>query len=536
MIIKCSLSLSIMTKSILTIILIACTIQLNAQSGLRPRGDVNCDWEINIADVNALIDDIVKGTAYHSLYTYAEDVNGDQEINISDINMVIDAILGKQLPPMPSYSGTLPVLFINTEGFRDIVSKETYLHAKWWLDNMDIEGYESIGSPSEPLGMQIKGRGNSTWTNLDKKPYRLKLAEKQNMLGMPSNRHWILMANAQYWMGQMNDALPFEIGRRMGMAWNPYMEPVEVVLNGVYIGLYFLTEKIRVGKNRVNVIEQKDNETDPYNVTGGWLLEIENYVQPDNIKFTEGNGEPFWVAAHSPEQLSSVQRDYITNFLIETNSAIYVTDKNSRVWEQYIDIDTLAIYYIVQEAIDNPEAFSGSCYFHKQRGNDTKLIFGPLWDCGSSFQRWSRTYEFNEFIYENIPSYCRSRWIGEIAKFPRFQERIRFHWKRFYEEVYPAMDKYMDQFVAKLEQAGNADHVRWPQYPSENTTQRLNEFGKPSFHKKVAWLNEQWGVMADDKALHADGNYYNLMGQPMGKQLPTTPGIYIHHGKKILVR
>ena len=33
-----------------------------------------------------------------------------------------------------------------------------------------------------------------------------------------------------------------------------------------------------------------------------------------------------------------------------------------------------------------------------------------------------------------------------------------------------------------------------------------------------------------------DPNYYNLMGQPVGKYLPTTPGIYIHQGKKIIVR
>ena len=39
-----------------------------------------------------------------------------------------------------------------------------------------------------------------------------------------------------------------------------------------------------------------------------------------------------------------------------------------------------------------------------------------------------------------------------------------------------------------------------------------------------------------DKARQTDGNYYNLMGQPMGKQLPTTPGIYIHYGKKIIVK
>ena len=33
-----------------------------------------------------------------------------------------------------------------------------------------------------------------------------------------------------------------------------------------------------------------------------------------------------------------------------------------------------------------------------------------------------------------------------------------------------------------------------------------------------------------------DSQYYNLMGQPVGKDVPTTPGIYIHNGKKIVVR
>ena len=38
------------------------------------------------------------------------------------------------------------------------------------------------------------------------------------------------------------------------------------------------------------------------------------------------------------------------------------------------------------------------------------------------------------------------------------------------------------------------------------------------------------------QARQVDDNYYNLMGQPVGKTLPTTPRIYIHHGKKIVVR
>ena len=464
-----------------------------ARDLLRPRGDVNCDWELSVADLNTMVDAVVSGTTYHSFYTYAYDINGDTEINIADINLLVDGLLGAELKPMPAYSGSLPVLFINTEDYQDIVSKEEYLNAVWWLDATGIDGYESIGSPNQPQKMQIKGRGNATWTNVDKKSFRLKLDEKQAMMGMPSNKHWNVMAYPDSWMGKISDAMSFEMGRRMGMAWNPRQEPIEVVLNGQYIGMYFLTEKIRVDKDRVNIVEQRDNETDSAKVTGGWLLEIDNYDEPDNISFTEGNGEPFWVTPHSPEVLSTVQRDYITDLLLKCDFAIYSPNKQLCKWERYIDIDSLAIFYIVHEAMDNPEAFSGSCYIHKQRGDSTKLIFGPMWDCGSSFTRYSKNYPFNEFIYENMPSYCRSRWIAEIAKFPRFQQRVRFHWMQFYEQVYPEMDAFIDAFAARVNAAGNADFVRWPQYSANNMTYRLNNYTRPCFHKKVAWLQSQWG-------------------------------------------
>ena len=487
-------TMAVMKKYVILVILLTMSSWSTsfAQSGLRPRGDVNCDWEVTLADVNALVDTIFSGAKYHSFYGYAADVNGDKEYTIADINLVIDAILGHPLNAMPSYSGTLPVLFINTDGYRNIVSKEVYIRAVCWLDNMGITGYQSIGSAAAPIGLQIKGRGNATWTNVDKKSFRLKLDEKQAMMGMPSNKHWNVMAYPDSWMGKISDAMSFEMGRRMGMAWNPRQEPIEVVLNGQYIGLYFLTEKIRVDKDRVNIKEQRDNETDPAKITGGWLLEIDNYDEPDNISFTEGNGEPFWVTPHSPEVLSAAQRDYITDLLLKCDSAIYTPNKQLCQWEQYIDIDSLAIFYIIHEAMDNPEAFSGSCYIHKQRGDSTKLIFGPFWDCGSSFTRYSKNYPFNEFIYENMPSYCRSRWIGEIAKFPHFQERVRDHWNRFYNEVYPEMDAFIDAFAARVNAAGNADFVRWPQYSANNLAYRLDHYTRPCFHKKVAWLQSQW--------------------------------------------
>ena len=43
-------------------------------------------------------------------------------------------------------------------------------------------------------------------------------------------------------------------------------------------------------------------------------------------------------------------------------------------------------------------------------------------------------------------------------------------------------------------------------------------------------------VVTDKTNRALDPNHYNLMGQPVGKDIPTTPGIYIHQGKKIVVR
>ena len=52
------------------------------------KGDVNCDGEVNIADVNAVIAMILSGKPEDS-----GDVNGDGEVNIADVNTVIDLIL-----------------------------------------------------------------------------------------------------------------------------------------------------------------------------------------------------------------------------------------------------------------------------------------------------------------------------------------------------------------------------------------------------------------------------------------------------------
>ena len=468
---------------------------ISNQSSLRPRGDVNCDWEINIADINALIDIILEKAHYQDYFD--KDVNGDGEVNLADVNVLIGVIMGNELPPMPSYSGTLPVLYINTEGHHDINSKEEYIHADWWLDAMGIEGVQPLGTPDEPLGMLIKGRGNYSWT-LDKKSFRIKLDTKEHLLGMKSNRHFCLLAHADDHYAKLKNTVGFELSRRIGMPYTPAQQPVEVVLNGQYIGLYFLTEKIRVEKNRVNIEEQDDGETNPDKVTGGWLIEIDNYFEDNTIKIKERDGgnwyDWLWITPHSPENLSSQQQSYIKQFIEKANAAIYTPNKLNTEWEKYIDIDSLACFYIVAEIIDNLECFYGSCYMHKHKGDSTKLIFGPVWDMGQSFERINLTdaTSFHYFIYQD--EYFHSHWIKEIAKFPHFQRVVNSHWQEFYASGFNGLDidQMIDDHVAAIRSAWSCHAVRWRYWDWLNIDYAAAQY-KSYIHSKIDWLQSQWG-------------------------------------------
>ena len=385
-----------------------------------------------------------------------------------------------------SPSGTLPVLYIQTENNAPIVSKEDYINATYYLDAMGLAGYQSIGSASTPLTMEIKGRGNYTWRDFNKKPYRLKLSEKQPLMGMTKSKHFALLAHADDALnkkGFMRNQVGFELSRMIGMAWTPATAPVEVVLNGDYIGLYFLTETIRVDKDRVNIVEQEDEETDPTAITGGWLVEIDNYDEDPHITIKEGDGHTMWFTYKTPEVLSKAQETFLGDEMSRIDELVY-GDKNSDELWQYLDIDALARFYIVQEIMDNYESFHGSCYLYREMGDGEKWKFGPVWDFGSSFYREKTMYLYEGDVWHN-------HWIPEICKFPAFMEHVKAVWKEFYPQI-NTIYTFTGEQLTLLESAAVADANRWPDYSGNRDLQKRINNVNTWLKNSVAWLNEQW--------------------------------------------
>ena len=404
-------------------------------------------------------------------------------------------------------SGTLPVVYITTQNNMEITSNENYINAVFYIDAKSSE-YASFGSATSQTAMKIRGRGQSSWTNYDKKPYRFKLTVGTQLLGMSKSKNFALMAYADDDHAFLRTTIGYKVSQLMNLAYTPDRRAVELVLNGDYKGLYFLTETVRIDKDRVPIVKQDDEATDASIITGGWLLEIDNADASEQVSLTEGNGSKARFTYKDPEALSTQQKSYLMDQLNGMNKAIYATDKNSTEWQKYIDIDTLARYYIVQEIMDNTEAFYGSTYLYKDRGTTSNWNFGPVWDFANTLQRNEQ-----KFFYQGS-TFSPQIWIAEIAKHPAFQAKVRELWPDFYNNKYPTISAHIDNFITSINSAIASDVKRWPTYGCSNPTAKATEF-KALLDARVKWLNEQWtgsGVEDIECNENSTVEYFNLQG------------------------
>ena len=383
----------------------------------------------------------------------------------------INFIVNGKTPEVVGISGTLPVLYINVRNEdgsfnNEIISKDldhkNYFQAEYWLDLngcswMEEEGAKSIGSEAEPLPLEIKARGNWTRRGFSKKPFKLKLGEKQKMLGMTKSKHFALLAHADDSHGYLRNFTGFNLGRRIGLPWTPAQQPVEVVINGDYRGLYFLTESIRIEKDRINITELDDNVSDPSIISGGYLVELDNYDEENQIQMDEKSCvsdqylDLLRITFDTPEVYSPEQRRFVTDQFTAMNDAVGAN--SDELW-RYLDLDDAARYYIVEEIISHTESYHGSTYLFRDHGADQKWHFSPLWDCGNAYSGPTDGFLYDHDAYGNT-------WIPSIRTNDTFNEKVRRTWLWFMSTRYNGLIDDIDSYVSHISAAAKSDRIRW---------------------------------------------------------------------------
>jgi len=286
---------------------------------------------------------------------------------------------------------------------------------------------------------QIKGRGNSTWKSA-KKPYQIKTEKKVDLLDSNddnnSSKTWVLLANYVD-PSLLRNTISLNLGKALGLEKNIQCTPVDLYYDGEYRGSYLLTEKVEIGNGRVDIVDlegkneeiNKPNDIESYpiatsvtdngaiftfcegmkspeDISGGYLLEMD---YPDRaleeicyFKTTRGQH----IVVKSPEYASKEEMEYISALYQEYEDAVYndgVNPHTGKRYSDYVDAESTAIYYLVNEFSKTKDFFNSSAYLYKNAGEE-KLYMGPLWDFDSGYGI-SRTADANRDSADGLSEY-----------------------------------------------------------------------------------------------------------------------------------
>ena len=320
----------------------------------------------------------------------------------------------------------IPRIVIETENHRAIKDRETEIPAK-----LQIWGEKA--PESEIMELTIRGRGNATWER-PKKPYTIKFQKKQPLLGMAEAKKWVLLAN---YLDRtlIRNAVAFEIAKKTNLEWVPSGKFAEIFLNGIFLGNYFVCEKIQVNKNRLNISNNS------------YLLEFDvNY--DEEFKFRTSIRE-LPINIKKPDMPSKEQFAYITAHIDTIECILYGECKDLAI-ENYLDLQSFADYLIVHELTENSEpSLPKSVYMYKDLG---PLKAGPVWDFdwGTFSERKVYGWRINKAL-----------WYSALLKDQTFRRKVRDNWVQ-YRDDFEQTIQFIDSIANYIKESNDRNIALWP--------------------------------------------------------------------------
>jgi len=413
---------------------------------------------------------------------------GCSKPQIQNEKYIVDGRDGERYEP----EYLLPVLKITTDGNAPVVSKDEYITGEVIIE--DRKGLYVSGGQKIVSRMRIRGRGNSTWSDdWPKRPYKIKLDEKQSLLGMESNKDWALITNYVD-RTLLRNQTAMEISRILGFSWTPSCRSVEVYFNGDYQGIYDLFEHKEVAKHKVNI---KPDEGDYY-------LEVECTIDKPYYFYT-AHAVP--IQFKDPEEVTQAQQDEVIKYLDDFESALFGPDFKDaqKGYAKYIDVDSFINNYIVQELSKNYDGtLRKSSFLTLAKGG--KLEFYHIWDYDICF---GNTYEKGEYAVMkgkdptgwwikdyNSDMQKDSGWYWRLFQDPAFVSKVIDKWN----EVYPslsAIPSFIDHQTELLSPAIDRNFEKWPllhkhvwpAFFDDGTYQQHVDFFKDYYMQRLQWMN-----------------------------------------------
>ena len=371
------------------------------------------------------------------------------------------------------------------------------------------------GNRLQEYPILVRERGNGSRYELFKKrPYRVKFNDgkshhmlKDSPLESPAKaKKWTLIPN---WRDKslMRNNIAFEMSRRLGLKYTPWIQNVDVIVNGQYKGNYQLCDQVTVGRNRVEITEMISEDVDESSITGGYLMEITS-PGGEAYHFYSARGIPVDVKSPDADDIAPEQFSYIQDAFLEMESKLWA-DNYQHIEKGYrtqLDLESFLRLFLVGEFSGNNDAM-WSIYMYKERDDDL-FHFGPVWDFDLSMDNDQRTYPANGkpdwlFNYGSAVSGIRE-FVNRILSDPSAVDRLSLIWGNLRESGAFSQDSlwaFVDSLGTVMDESQKLNFTRWDNLDQLLTLQQFApgtyqgelDIIKNYLNERIRWIDKKLG-------------------------------------------
>ena len=445
-------------------------------------------------------------------------------------------------------STNLPIVWIDVDG--QIIDRDERITARMkiihngdgqlnWADTLahtgqtiDYEGY-----------VALRYRGSSSYTMSDKKPYSFRpltapledggTKKKVKILGMGKDNNWALLAPYAD-KSMMRDLLAFAVSRPW-MEYTPQGRYCELFLDGVYYGVFILTEVVSNGKHRLNLPDPGDSGDD---LTGGYIMEV-NRVEdevtytsryhPVNSTGTRYMDEYIHMQYKSPdyEDMTEEQVNYITGRIDQMEQALwsYKAGQTS-TYGEYLDVTNFIDYQIAMELGHNVDGYRLSGKFFKRRDSEDPRFKMVVWDMNLAYGNadyylgWltgTWVYQNNGILYNAGDPQMVPFWWYKLNTDPDYIAALHSRWAKYrrtnlrQDHLMATIDSLAHVLTMNGAEARNSQAwPRWGVYvwPNRYVASDFNDevaYLKQWLTDRISWMDGKFGF-DPDVALRGDVN------------------------------
>lgn len=435
-------------------------------------------------------------------------------------------IAGQMLVVM--HSANLPAVFLET----DSGSMEKVDADKEYEEAGRIILFDEVGKIvcADELNA-ISGRGNSTWA-YPKKSYGIKLKNETDLFGMGSARKWVLLSNVED-RSYLRNKITYDMAVAAGMEGSPESRYVDLYINNRYHGMYQLCEKIEIDPQRVPIADLGDQNkrlnkglesyqhfddgnrkgvelsAEPGRLSGGYLLERDvrgKYTGEISGFETALLGDLYTIK--DPKYASRAEVEYISGLVNDMEKAVMAGDgvnpDTGKSYLDYIDLESYAQKYIVEELAKNNGGGATSSFFYKPEDEISKKLFaGPVWDYDKAY---GRLYG----IDGTVRNLCYLTQRGEstplffhLYSHPEFRKTVSDCYRAFFTDYFQTIqEQKIDEYVSEIYDSAMMDRVRWKEIFGEGEYSGEVWVIRDFLSGRKAFLDEVWIERKDLCTVH----------------------------------